>query len=190
MSRHRPFRLCLAIVAACLGLAGTAHAAIDLPASVAMTDSASTVDVFLVPPMMIFRASLDEAQMQMQACRYATSDPAAIRAMAALFKAAAVAASMVYQRPDIREGVYFTMADGSQLKLLLQDNNGGRAPVTGVAGTTRGSDLQTVGVTARPTLATDLRQWASTHGGAGAGAACNRRMDVPTGLPQRGPGSR
>lgn len=178
MLRHRA-RLSIVAATTSLLLVGFDSDAMDLPSQVARTDTAVEATVFLVPPMLVFRTSLDEARMQAQACRYATSDPAAIRAVAALLKAADVTANVVYQRPDLREGVYLSFADGSQLKFLLQDNNGGRSPVAGVAETSSAGTFQNVGVTANETLATDLRRWAAASGGIGAGSPCNRRSAIP-----------
>ena len=172
------FRALPASIAACLGLHVGLHAAtasaIDLPSFMSRADTATQADVFVVPPMSVFRTPLDEAHMQGQGCHFVTSDPAAIRALAAMLQRASIEQSPVYQRPDIREAVYLTLADRTQLKFLLQDNNGGRLRVAGVAETTAGGDVRTVAVTAGETLAGDLRGWADARGGVGSGAACDR----------------
>ena len=166
------------IVAVAAALSASASHAMDLAGWIGRSQTASSVTVFLVPPMALFNTSLGEAQMQAAGCRFTTVDAAAIGALATLLKAGKVDGNVVYQRPDIREGVYLTLADGGQLKLLLEDNNGGKLPVVGVAETAVGGDFERVAVTAGRTLATDVRRWAATHGGEGTGSACNRLSPV------------
>jgi hypothetical protein len=151
----------------------TAHA-MDLPTLVTRADTAAGATVYLVPPMAVFRSSLDETHMQSAACRFSTTDPDAVRALVALLQSNELHDNAVYQRPDLREGVYLTLADGMQLKVLLQDNPGSRLPVSGVAETSIGGNLQSVAVSARQSLATDVREWAMTRGGVRTGSACDR----------------
>ena len=183
MIRLRPLHLS-ASIGLCLGLHAVAAFALDLPAAMGRADTATQADVFVVPPMSLYRSDLDEARMQGQSCHFVTSDPAAIRALATLLQRAAIEPSAVYQRPDIREAVYLTLADRSQLKFLFQDNNGGHLRVNGVAETTAGGDVRTVAVTAGETLSRDLRGWADARGGAGSGPACDRlKPPLPDTLP-------
>ena len=168
--RRGPASLLVVIAA----LAPFAAAAVDLPSLMRRADTASQATVFLVPPMALFRDALDEGRMQAASCRYVTADPAAVRALADLLRSADLVDAPVYQRPDIREGVYLTLDDGTQLKLLLQDNLGGRSPVTGVAEVTVGGEIRSTAVVARPTLAANVRGWADRQGGAGSGSACDR----------------
>ena len=151
----------------------------DLPSSLGRTATAAGATVFLVPPMAVYRESLDETRMRSEGCRYSTADVAAIRSLAAVLADGRVTSTPVYQRPDLREGVYFVFADESRLKVLLQDNFGGRLPVNGIAETSNGNDLQSVAVLAKETLATDLRRWAARYGGVGTGAACDRQVPPP-----------
>ncbi len=178
MLRSRTLRLCLATASALAGLLPLNGHADDFPTVMARVDTASEATVFLVPPMALFRTSLDEAGMQTASCRYATTDPAAIRALAGLLKDGRLATNVVYARPDMREGVYLTLADGARVKLLLQDNHGGKSPVSGLAETFLAGNPQTVSVTGAQTLAVDLRRWAVAYGGTGTGSACNRQTPV------------
>jgi len=165
-----------------LGLCCTASRAIDLPLLMERSTTATEASVVLVPPMSLYRTDLNEVGMRQEGCRYVTFDVAALRSLVALLREADVRVSPVYQRPDMREGVYLVLGDGSRLNFFLQDNNGGRLPVQGVVEASASGDLQSTAITAAPTLATDLRTWAATHGGTGDGAACNRKP-----LPENGP---
>ena len=98
--------------------------------------------------------------------------------LAGILTRAEVAANPVYQRADLREGVYFSMADGGKFSVLFADNSGGKLPVMGIAETTNGGQIQSVAVLARSTLSTDVRRWAKTHGGEGTGSACDLQMQV------------
>ena len=184
MRRSRLIRSCLCLAAGWVAAPG--HA-MDLPGLMGRADTAVNATVFLVPPMALFRSSLDEARMQSSACRYYTTDPAAIRALVALLKAAGVNAASVYQKPDMREGVYLTLPDGAQLKLLLQDNPGSRLPVNGVAESINGGDLQSVAMTASASMSSDIRAWAASRGGVGAGTACERLVPPPVAPDTRTP---
>jgi hypothetical protein len=182
----RPRVLHLFLVAAFVGFGSlaTAARAIDVARLIGQADDAAVVTVYLVPPMMLYRAALDEARMQEQSCRYATSEPAGIRAVVKLLKAANVETSAVYQSLDLREGVYLTMADGSQSTFVFQDNHGGRTPVLGVAGSSGGGIFQTTAVIANQNLSEDLREWAVQFGGVGSGPACARAVPLPLGPPK------
>ncbi len=177
--RLRTFAAPLAIG---LALFSPASHALDLPLLMERSTTATEASVVLVPPMSIYRTDLTEVGMRQEGCRYVTFDPEALRSLIALVRSADVRVSPVYQRPDMREGVYLVLGDGSRLNFFLQDNNGGRLPVQGVVEASSSGDLQSTAITAAPTLATDLRTWAATHGGAGEGAACNRKP-----LPENGP---
>ena len=166
------------LVAFAVAVAASTGHAMDLPRLVTSADTAAGATVYLVPPMAVFRQSLDETRMQSAACRFTTTDPAAVRALVALLQAGELHDNAVYQRPDLREGVYLTLADGMQLKVLLQDNPGSRLPVGGVAETSIGGNLQSVAVSARQSLAADVRQWAAARGGTGTGSACDRLVPV------------
>ncbi len=165
-------------VAFVAALAPLTAAAIDLPSLMQRADTASRATVFLVPPMALFRNALDERGMQAASCRYVTADPAALRALVGLVRTAYMVGTPVYQRPDIREGVYLTLDDGSLLKLLIQDNLGGRSPVAGIAEVDVGGDLRSTAVVARQTLASNLRGWAARQGGTGSGSACDRQTPM------------
>lgn len=171
MPRFRSIRLALFVALA--GLATAGHA-MDLPALVDRVDPAAGATVFLVPPMALFRTSLDETRMQATACRVKTTDTAAVQALVALLKTSALHDLPVYQRADLREGIYLTLTDGMQLKLLLEDNDGSKLPVIGVVETSLGGNLQSAAINARATLAADVRAWAATQGGARSGSACDR----------------
>lgn len=166
------------LLAVAFALAASTSHAMDLPTLVTRADTAAGATVYLVPPMAVFRASLDETRVQAAACRFTTTDPAAVRALVALLQASELHDNPVYQRPDLREGVYLTLADGMQLKVLLQDNPGGRLPVAGIAETSIGGNLQSVSVSARQTLSADVRRWAaeltSSRGAVRTGSACDR----------------
>jgi hypothetical protein len=112
--------------------------------------------------------------MQATACRFTTSDTAGVNALLALLKTSELHDSPVYQRADLREGVYLTLADGTQFKLLIGDNAGSRLPVIGVAETSLGGNLRSAAIVARATLAGDVRAWAATYGKTGTGSACDR----------------
>ena len=169
----RPFVIRAAVSLAVLCGPGAAMAA-DLPALIDRAASATEATVLLVPSMTFYRNDVTESRLESVGCRYATSDPAAIRSLVGLFKAADVSVDPVYQALDLREGVYLTMSDGSLLKFFLQDNFGGRLPVKGRAETSASGEVRSMTVTARQTLATDLRAWAATLGTAGVGGACDR----------------
>ena len=171
-----------AVFAAALGLLCGASRAVDLPLMMERSNTATEASVVLVPPMSIYRVDLNETGMRQEGCRYVTFDAAALRSLTSLLRAADVRASPVYQRPDMREGVYLVLADGSHLSFFLQDNNGGHLPVLGVVEVSTSGDIQSTAVTAAPTLAADLRTWVAMHGGTGEGAACNRKP-----LPETGP---
>lgn len=166
----------IASLAACL--AGVAGAA-DLSTLIDRAASASEATVLLVPSMTFYRTRVDENRIERVACRYATSDPAAIRALVALFKAADVGVDPVYQVLDLREGVYLTLGDGSLLKFFLQDNFGGALPVRGLAETSASGTVQSMAITAKRSLAADLRSWAAMLGDAGSGNACDRPPQSP-----------
>ena len=177
MQSSRSFRLSLLVVLACVATTGRA---MDLPALLERADPAVGATVFLVPPMALFRTSLDETRMQATACRFTTTDSAAVNALLALLKTGGLHDNPVYQRPDLREGIYLTLGDGMQLKVLLEDNAGSKLPVVGVAETSLGGNLQSAAISARSTLAGDVRAWAATYGGTRSGSACDRL--VPTSI--------
>ena len=139
--------------------------------------------MLLVPPMSIYRDGLTEVSLHHEGCRHETSDAKAVGALVALLESSKIATVPVFQQPDVREGVYLSLADGSRLAFFFADNNGGRLPVQGIVETSNAGILQSSAVTAAPTLSTDLRQWSATYGGAGDGAACNRRPP-PTDSPE------
>lgn len=176
--RRSAFRLPLA-VALSLGLVGgPARAAVDLPASLQGLDGANVATVVLVPPMAVYQNALNSTGLQTAGCHYTTADPTAIRVLVAIMKTADVTVNPVYQRPDMREGVYFAMADGTKFSVLFADNAGGRLPVMGVAESTNGGSIQSSSVSARPTLSTDVRNWAKRHGGTGTGNSCDLQTSV------------
>lgn len=169
-------RMALAV----LGLfSGVSQAALDLPVAMQGIETASVATVVLVPPMAIFRVPLDALALQNQGCHYTTDDPASIRALVAMLRAADVTMNPVYQRPDIREGVYFTLADGSRFSVLVADHSGGRLPVLGVAEASSGGSIQSASVSAKPTLSGDLRDWAKQRSdGTSNGSACQLQSPV------------
>jgi hypothetical protein len=177
--RRSIVRPCLVFAAFAAGtFSGASRAALDLAAPLQATAGAGVATVVLVPPMAVYRSSLDQAGLQTQGCHYTTGDPAAIRLLAAILKSADVTVNPVYQRPDIREGVYFTLADGSKFSVLIADNSGGKLPVMGIAETTVGGQIQSASVSSRSTLSTDVREWVKEHGGAGTGNGCDLQSAV------------
>ncbi len=160
---------------------------LDMTALLRSAETAVEATVLLIPPMSIYRNPVTEAELQQEACRYATVDPPAIGKLISLLKDAGVATSPVYQKPDIREGVYLTLNDGGRLNFFVQDNNGSRLPVQGVVETSSSGQLRSIAITAQPTLSTDLRTWAAHSGGTGDGAACNRKT-LPLEAPKAPPG--
>ena len=169
--------LATSIIAAYL-VCSPAHAALDLSDAMQAIGTASVATVVLVPPMAVFRNSLNQAGLQANGCHYTTADPTAIRSLVALLQTAGVATNAVYQRPDIREGAYFTLANGGRFSLLIADNNGGRLPVMGIAEGTDGGQIQSVSVSAKSTLSRDVRGWARRFGGAGSGTACDLQSET------------
>jgi len=178
----RPSRSIAASLVVGLGLFCGASHALDLPPLMERANTVTEASVVLVPPMMLYRVDLNETGMRQEGCNYVTFDPAALRALVTMLRAADVHVSPVYQRPDMREGVYLVLADGSRLSFFVQDNKGGHLPVQGIVEYSMSGDIQSSAITAAPTLSTDLRTWAATHGGTGEGAACNRKP-----LPDNGP---
>ncbi len=157
--------------------ASAAATSADLSSLIDRAASASEATVLLVPPMTVYRSNVTENRLESVACRYATSDPTAVRALVGLFRNADVSVDRVYQTLDLREGVYLTMADGSLLKFFLQDNFGGTLPVKGLAETSASGTVQSMTITAKRTLAMDLRAWATKF--AGGGDACDRVSRIP-----------
>ncbi len=175
---HRPIRRSR-FALALLGLfSGVSQAALDLPVAMQGLETATVATVVLVPPMAIYRVPLDALALQEQGCHYTTDDPAAIRRLAAVLRSADVTANPVYQRPDIREGAYFTLGDGSKFSMLVGDHAGGRLPVLGVAETSSGGSIQSASVSANATLSDALRDWARTRDGTSRGLACNLQSPV------------
>ena len=156
----------------------TAATSADLAALIDRAASASEATVLLVPPMTLYRSNVTENRLESVACRYATADPAAVRALVALFRNADVSVDRVYQSLDLREGVYLTMGDGSLLKFFLQDNFGGTLPVRGLAETSSSGTVQSMTITAKRTLAADLRAWAAKFAAGGDGG-CDRVVQAP-----------
>ncbi len=159
---------------------------LDMNALLRSAETATEATVLLIPPMSIYRNPVNEAGLQQDSCRYATVDAPAIGALVSLLKASGIATTPVYQKPDIREAVYLTLADGGRLNFFVQDNNGSRLPVQGVVETSTSGQLRSIAITAQPTLSTDLRAWAARSGGPGDGAACNRKplpLEAPAPLP-------
>ena len=149
------------------------RAALDVDASLQRIDTATVATVVLVPPMAVFQSPLNQAGLRDAGCHYTTDDVAAIRSLVALVKAANVNANALYQRPDMREGVYFTLADGSKFSLLYADNSESHVPLLGLAETTVGGQVQSGSVSVRPTLSLQVRDWAKRYGGTGTGSTCN-----------------
>ena len=166
--------------------ASTASRALDLAPAMEHVKTTTEAVVLLVPPMSIYRNGLTEASLHQEGCRHETSDAKAVGALVALLESAQIAINPVFQQPDVREGVYLALADGSRLAFFFADNNGGRLPVLGIVETSNAGQVQSSAITAAPTLSTDLRQWSATYGGSGDGAACNRRpppVDGPEPVP-------
>jgi hypothetical protein len=157
---------------------GTSRAAIDLAGSIDGMTTATVATVVLVPPMAVFKDPLDQRALQNSGCHYTTSDAGAIRVLAGILTQAEVTANAVYQRADLREGAYFSLADGRKFSVLFADNRGGKLPVMGIAETTNGGQIQSAAVTARSTLSNDVRGWAKTYGGAGTGTTCDLQIPV------------
>ena len=172
-----------------LALAGAlsmpVHAA-DLAPLLDRVDGATDVTVILVPPMAIFRDPLDERALQAAGCRYRITEPAALRTLVQLLRGSDLRGSEVYKRPDAREAVYLTTADGGQLRFLFADNAGSRVPVDGVLEAGSGGNAQFAAFRAGDRLPTELRRWTATHGGVGTGSACERQAGVtePTAPPK------
>jgi hypothetical protein len=164
------FRSALALAAA-LG-ATPGHAALDVDASLQALADASVATVVLAPPMAIYQQPLDRAGLQTAGCHYTSDDATAIRALVAILRGGDVTANPVYQRPDVREGVYFAMADGSKFSVLFGDHAGSRLPAIGIAEATSGGQIQSVSVSTKSALATDVRAWAKRYGGIGTGTTC------------------
>jgi hypothetical protein len=177
---HRaPLRLITAAGALALTLCWSpSRAAIDLAGSLDGMGTASVATVVLVPPMAVFKDPLDQRGLQNSGCHYTTSDAGAIRVLAAILTQAQVTANPVYQRADLREGAYFSLADGRKFSVLFADNRGGKLPVMGIAETTNGGQIQSAAVSARSTLSMDVRGWAKTYGGAGTGSTCDLQTPV------------
>jgi hypothetical protein len=164
-----------------LGLgAGASEAAIDLASAIAGMSEASVATVVLVPPMAVYQVALDQTGLQNAGCHYTSNDPGAIRVLAGIVTSAEVAVNPVYQRADLREGVYFTMANGGRFSVLFTDKATSRLPAMGVAETSSGGQVQSAAVSARPSLASEVRRWAKAHGGAGTGtgSACDLQLQV------------
>lgn len=177
MMRH-PVVIALGLVAgACIASASLA-APIDVPASLNSIATASAATVVLVPPMSVYRNALDQNGLQSQGCHYTTSDPAAIRQLVALVQAAEVTVNAVYQRPDLRGGVYFRLPDGSNVNVFVADNSGGRLPVLGVAESTNGGQIQSASVSVRGSFTLAMREWAKQRVGTSSGSACERQTAV------------
>jgi hypothetical protein len=165
----------LSIVAVALACASTASLALDLAPAMERVRTTTEAVVLLVPPMSIYRNGLTEASLHQEGCRHETSDAKAVSALVALLESAKITINPVFQQPDVREGMYLALADGSRLAFFFADNNGGRLPVQGIVETSTAGLMQSSAITAAATLSTDLRQWSATYGGSGDGAACNRR---------------
>lgn len=179
-------RLSLLVAALGLACASTTSRALDLAPAMERVRTTTEVVVLLVPPMSIYRNGLTEASLHQEGCRHETSDAKAVGALVALLEASSIAINPVFQQPDVREGVYLKLADGSRLAFFFADNNGGRLPVLGVLESSSAGQVQSSAITAASTLSTDLRQWSATYGGDGEGAACNRRppsSESPTPVP-------
>jgi hypothetical protein len=159
-------------------VAGPSRAAFDLVGALAGLDGANVATVVLVPPMAVFKDALNSAGLQNAGCHYTTADPTAIRVLVAILKTADATVNPVYQRPDMREGVYFAMNDGTKFSILFADHSSGRLPVLGVAEAVNGGQIQSTSVLAKASLSTDVRTWARHYGGAGTGTACN--LQSPT----------
>ena len=178
--------LSLLVAAVGLACASTASRALDLAPAMERVRTTTEAVVLLVPPMSIYRNGLTEASLHQEGCRHETSDPQAVGALVALLESSKIAINPVFQQPDVREGVYLALADGSRLAYFFADNNGGRLPVLGIIETSNAGQVQSSAITAASTLSTDLRQWSATYGGSGDGAACNRRpppTDGPVPVP-------
>ena len=185
MTRPSARALSFGALALAGALSWSAHAA-DLAPLLDRIDGATDVTVILVPPMAIFRDALDERALQVAGCRYRVTEPAAIRTLGQLLRAAQIRGSDVYRRPDAREAVYLTTADGAQLKLLLADNAGTRVPVDGVLEADAGGNAQFAAFRAGDRLPTELRRWTAANGGVGIGSSCDRQAGItaPTAPPQ------
>jgi hypothetical protein len=155
-----------------------AHAALELSTSMQALESANVATVVLVPPMAVFQGSLTPTGLQNNGCHYTTVDRAAVRALVALLQAAGLTANPVYQKPDVREGTYFTLDDGSKFSLLIADNGSSRLPVLGIAESTRGGRIESTSVSTRPGLSGDVRDWAKRYGGTGSGSSCDLQTDT------------
>jgi hypothetical protein len=155
-----------------------AHAAIELSTSMQALESANVATVVLVPPMAVFQGPLTATGLQNNGCHYTAVDRAAVRALVALLQAAEVTGNPVYQKPDVREGMYFTLDDGSKFSLLIADNGSGRLPVLGIAESTTGGRIESTSISARPALSRDVREWAKRHGGIGSGSGCDLQSNT------------
>ena len=173
----------LSPVALCCSLLVTVAAALparalELGPVLERARASSDATVILVPPMAVYRASLDEAALQGAGCRYRTTDPAAVRALVRLLAVSGLREGVVYKRPDAREAVYITTPDGELLKFLFADNAGAHVPVDGTVETSTGGTIQSGAVVGGERLAVDLRRWTAANGGVGTGASCDRQSGI------------
>ena len=179
-TRFTALPLALAVAA----LTAPAHAALDLDGALRQIDAATVATVVLVPPLAIFQSPLNQAGLRDAGCHYTTDSVPAIRSLAALVRGGHPTTNPVYQRPDMREGVYFTLADGTKFSVLFGDNSESRLPLLGIAETTAGGQIQSASVSVRAALALDVRNWAKQYGGPGSGSSCNLQFSTTPADPE------
>ena len=120
--------------------------------------------VFLVPPDVSFRVQLNENLLRKWGCTYTTRDHSSIASLVGILERADVKVAENETRPfDTRQGIFLTLADGTQVKLLLGQNFNGLSTVRGAFNNTY--------VTAAASPPQDLSLWA-TQTGAPVGNRC------------------
>jgi len=107
------------------------------------------VEVVLVPPSLLFRAALDEAAMWQQGCHYKTTASDDIAQVLTLVRNSIVA-EPTGTIHDIRNGVIFTLRDGTKVRLLLEEPVGNNS----INAVLNGTPLRM-----RGTLTAQLRDW-------------------------------
>lgn len=128
-------------------------------------NTAQSATVILVPPNWAFRITLTELALKKGGCRFSTNDRSNIISLLNLLnqmdikKAMHVASSW---EPEPREGIYLTLANGSEVKFLFGQRFADHDTVRGIFSDSSANPAQYI--TAHESFPQKLLEWAAATG--------------------------
>lgn len=162
----RHWLVTLSLAAAAVAAQAAAPKAMDAATTMSRLREARRITLTLVEPRAtLFRSRLDLVHLEQVGCRFTTDDPGRIQGLVDIFDRGSVQAAGAAGRGlDLRYAVVFTLTDGSDIRILFEDNFNGAHDILG--------KVQEQPVSGSANLPADLRTWAFGSGPPKPEGAC------------------